>query len=141
MGRFSIAGNFSGFQAGPITDPIILQRNGRRFEYVGETTIGSGAELRVETGRDTLSLSLREMDQGSFVIFELPGFAATAGGTPEASLAALREANRTAYFKDGETLWVKLVVEDAGQKGPVVEQVGNLTAQASIDVRRESLGG
>src|SRR5690606_24599202 len=72
IGRFSIAGNFSGFETGPITDPIILQRNGKRFEYVGETTIGSGAELRVETARDTLSLSLREMDQGSFVIFELP---------------------------------------------------------------------
>ncbi|MBN1510407.1 MAG: G8 domain-containing protein, partial [Phycisphaerae bacterium] len=49
MGRFSIAGNFSGFQAGPITDPIILQRGGRRFEYTGEATIGSGAEVRVET--------------------------------------------------------------------------------------------
>src|SRR5690606_28670188 len=141
IGRFSIAGNFSGFETGPITDPIILQRNGRRFEYNGETTIGSGAEVRVETGRDTLSLSLREMDQGSFVIFELPGFATSAGGMQEASLAALRDANRTAYYKDGDTLWVKLMVEDAAQKGPVVEQVGNLTAQATIAVGRESLGG
>ncbi len=141
MGRFSIAGNFSGFEAGPITDPIILQRNGRRFEYTGETTIGSGAEIRVETARDTLSLSLREMEQGSFVIFELPGFATTAGGTQEGGLAALRGANRTAFFQDGDTLWVKLMVEDANQKGPVVEQVGNITAQASIDVGREGLGG
>jgi cell migration-inducing and hyaluronan-binding protein len=43
IGRFSIAGSFSGFETGPITNPIILQRNGKRLEYVGETTIGSGA--------------------------------------------------------------------------------------------------
>jgi cell migration-inducing and hyaluronan-binding protein len=141
MGRFSIAGNFNGFQTGPITEPIILQRNGRRFEYIGENTIGSGAELRVETARDTLSLSLREMDEGSFVIFELPGFTAAAGGARADSLDALREANGTTYYKDGDTLWVKLVVEEADHEGPVVEQVGNLTAQATIEVRRESLGG
>jgi cell migration-inducing and hyaluronan-binding protein len=81
------------------------------------------------------------MDQGSFVILELPGFATAAGATQENSLDALREANRTAYYKDGDTLWVKLMVEDANQRGPVVEQVGNLTAQASIDVGREGLGG
>jgi len=140
IGRFSIAGSFSGFETGPITDPIILQRDGKRFEYTGETTIGSGAEIRVETARDTLSLSLREMDQGSFVLFELPGFA-TAGGIAEDNLDALREANRTAYYKDGDTLWVKLVVEDADATGPVIEQVGNITAQATIDVGREALGG
>jgi cell migration-inducing and hyaluronan-binding protein len=143
MGRFSISGNFGGFQSGPIADPIILQRNGRRVEYIGENTIGSGAELRVETSRETMSLSLREMDEGSFVIFELPGFATAAGGAQADSLDALRAANTTAYFKDGEsdTLWVKLVVEDADGEGPIVEQVGGLTAQATIDVAKESLGG
>jgi cell migration-inducing and hyaluronan-binding protein len=140
IGRFAIAGDFNPFQAGPITNPIILQRNGRRFEYTGETTIGSGAEVRVETARDTLSLSLREMDQGSFVIFELPGFTTTAGGTKEASLAALRDANRTAYYQEGDTLWVKLMVEDANQKGAVVERVGNITAQVTIEVGKENLG-
>jgi cell migration-inducing and hyaluronan-binding protein len=141
MGRFSIAGQFGGFQSGPIAEPIILQRNGRRFEYIGENTLGSGAELRVETSRETLSLSLREMDQGSFVILELPGFATAAGGARADSLDALRGANTTSHFRDGETLWVKLVVEDADGEGPVVEQVGNLTAQATIEVGRESLGG
>jgi len=134
MGRFSIAGNFNGFETGPITDPIILDRNGRRFEYNGETTIGSGAEVRVETGRKSLSLSLREMDKGSWVIFELPGFTKSAAGNAKTSLAALRAAHDTAYFKDGDKLWVKLVVEEADHKGPVVEQVGKLTAQATIDV-------
>jgi cell migration-inducing and hyaluronan-binding protein len=118
MGRFSIAGNFSGFQAGPITDPIILQRNGRRSEYLGENTIGSGAEVRVETSRDTLSLSLREMDRGSFVIFELPEFATAAQGVEQSSLAALRDASETSYYRDEDDLWVKLVVADANVPPP-----------------------
>jgi cell migration-inducing and hyaluronan-binding protein len=114
MGRFSIAGSFSGFESGPITDPIMVQRNGRRFEYNGGNTIGSGAELRVETSRPTLSLSLQEMDPGSFVIFELPEFASAAAGTQQSSLDALRAATGTSYFKDENSLWVKLVVADAG---------------------------
>ena len=117
MGRLSIAGNFSGFQTGPITDPIILQRNGRRFEYTGGNTIGSGAEVRVETARDELSLSLQEMDQGSFVIFELPEFTHAEAGTEQGSLDALRRASETSYFQDEESLWVKLVVADAGGSG------------------------
>jgi hypothetical protein len=117
LGRFSIAGNFSGFQAGPITDPIILQRNGRRFEYTGENTIGSGAEVRVETSRPTLSLSLTEMDDGSAVIFEFPGFTAATGGVETASLEALRAANETAWYKANGSLWAKLVVNNgAGLK-------------------------
>jgi cell migration-inducing and hyaluronan-binding protein len=76
------------------------------------------------------------MDQGSFVILRLPGFASSAEGTKQDSLAALRAAKSTSYYKDGDTLWVKLVVEDAAHKGPVVVRVGNLTAQATIDVSR-----
>jgi len=119
MGRLSIAGNFSGFESGPITEPIILQRNGRRFEYLGGNTIGSGAEVRVETSRDTLSLSLQEMDQGSYVIFQLPEFTKAAKGKEQGSLAALRDASETSYFRDDNALWVKLVVADAaGAGGP-----------------------
>jgi cell migration-inducing and hyaluronan-binding protein len=113
MGRFSIAGNFSGFQTGPITDPIILQRNGRRTEYLGEQTIGSGAELRVETSRDTLTLSLTEMDDGSSVILEFPGFTAATGAVEQASLDALREAQETSWYSKDGTLWAKLVVDNA----------------------------
>lgn len=36
----------------------------------------------------------------------------------------------TAYFKDGDTLWVKLVVEDADQKGSSSNRSAILTAQA-----------
>jgi len=138
MGRFNIAGNFSDFGGGAIADPIVLERNGKRFEYIGETTIGSGAEVRVDTSRDKLSLALREMDKGSFVLLELPGFTTTTGGVQKASLAELRDARETAYFKDRGSLWVKLVVEDPTADGPVVVQVGGLRAQASLDVSREA---
>jgi cell migration-inducing and hyaluronan-binding protein len=141
MGRLSIAGDFPDFGNRPITDPVVLERNGMRFEYNGETTIGSGAQVRVDTGKESLSLSLREMDQGSYVIFELPGFTTSAGGAAETSLEALRNASKTAWFKDGNTLWVKLVVEDAAADGPVVVRVGSLRAQATIEVSKDGLGG
>jgi hypothetical protein len=136
MGRFNIAGNFDDFGRQPITDPIMLNRNGKRFEYSGETTIPSGAEVRVETARKDLSLSLREMDKDAFVILELPGFTKAASGTSQSSLAALRDARTTSYFQDGNTMWVKLVVEDPTPKGPVVVQVGQLRAQTTIDVSK-----
>ena len=136
MGRFGISGDFDEFGFGPIAQPIILQRNGRRVEYIGETTIGSGAELRVETGREDMLISLREMDQGSFVIMQLPGFAHASSGAEAASLDALRAAPETAWFRDADSLWVKLVVEDTTADGPVIVRVGNLRSQAEITVSR-----
>ena len=136
MGRLDISGDFDDFGRRANTDPVILSRNGKRYEYNGETTIPSGAEVRVETARRNLSVSLREMDKDSFVILELPGFASTAGGAQQESLAALRGAKTTSYFRDGATLWVKLVVEDPAHQGPVVVRVGELRAQATIDVSK-----
>jgi cell migration-inducing and hyaluronan-binding protein len=147
FGHFSVGGNF-GFGNEPITDPVMLSRNGRRWEYTGQTTIHSGAEVRVETARKDLSLTLNEMDDGSWVIFELPGFANTAGGTQQSSLAALRAAKDTSYFKDGDTLWVKLVVNNEadqtvqiGRPGFGVSTVGPgpggaFAAGARLDVSR-----
>jgi cell migration-inducing and hyaluronan-binding protein len=147
FGRFGVGGNF-GFGSAPIPDPVMLSRNGRRFEYTGETTIRSGADVRVETGRDSLSLSLREMDDGSWVIFELPGFSTTAGGAEKTSLAALRDANETSYYRDNGTLWAKLVVDNAaglteavGTPGAGVSTVGTgpggaFVAGASLEVSR-----
>jgi cell migration-inducing and hyaluronan-binding protein len=118
IGRLLIAGNFSGFQTGPITNPIILQRNGRRMEYIGGATIESGSELRVETARDTLSMSLQEMDPGSYVIFELPDFTSVADkGRQQESLDALKLASETSYYKGENSLWVKLVVPGSGSGG------------------------
>jgi cell migration-inducing and hyaluronan-binding protein len=147
FGRFAVGGNF-GFGNEAIADPVMLSRNGRRYEYTGETTIRSGAEVRVETGRKSLSLSLREMDDGSWVIFELPGFSTAPGGVQKASLAALREAGGTSYYSEGGTLWVKLVVDNAsgqsvtiGKPGAGVSTVGPgpggaFAAGARLDVSR-----
>ncbi|HWK42000.1 MAG TPA: G8 domain-containing protein [Croceibacterium sp.] len=143
MGRLSIddTQEFSEFATGPATNPVLLERNGRRYEYNGETTVQSGSQIRVSTMRDTLSLHLREMDKGSWVIFELPGFTSPEGGQQVGSMEALRASGGTATFRDENSLWVKLVVEDDAADGPVVVQVGQLKAQASLDVRREGLGG
>ncbi len=112
FGHFGLGDNM-GFGTAPIADPIMLSRGGRRWEYTGQTTIRSGAEVRVETSRSELALSLREMEDGSWVIFELPGFAAAAAeGLEQASLDALRAADHTAWFAGEDSLWVKLVVDN-----------------------------
>jgi hypothetical protein len=48
--------------------------------------------------RDTLSLSLSETDDGSWVIFELPGFTTPAGGVARSSLEALRDASAILFL-------------------------------------------
>jgi len=66
-----------------------------------------------------MSLSVTELDRGSWVIFQLPGFNTAASGTQQASLDALRAASDTSYFKDKDALWVKLVSNgDAGNGAP-----------------------
>jgi len=142
MGRLSIGGGVPGAPVGtaiasaPRTaaEPIKLSRDGRQFELTGETTILSGSEVKVDTARKSVTLALREMDKGSSVIFELPGFATTASGTKQNSLAALQSASDTSYYKDGDTLWVKLVVADAG--GPMVANAGALGPRTSLEVSR-----
>ena len=64
-----------------------------------------------------MSIRLTEMDKGSWVIFELPGFNTAASGTPQTSLDALRKASDTSYFKDKDALWVKVVSPDSGPIG------------------------
>jgi hypothetical protein len=65
-----------------------------------------------------MSLILTEMDAGSWVIFELPGFTTAASGTEQSSLDALRKASDTSYFKDKDALWVKVVSNGNGAGGP-----------------------
>lgn len=76
------------------------------------------------------------MNEGSWVIFEMPGFASAEAGTEQRSMAALREAKETSYFRDGDTLWVKLVA--GPPKLPVIRPTD---LQASITVRKEDRGG
>jgi cell migration-inducing and hyaluronan-binding protein len=152
FGHFALGGNF-GFGSEPIVDPVMLSRNGRRWEYTGQTTIRSGAEVRVETASNNLSLSLAEMDNGSSVVFELPGFTTPAGGVEKPTLAALREASETSWFRDKDKLWVKLVVDNAagntvtiGRPGAGVSTVGPgpggaFAAGASLDVSKTNRAG
>jgi cell migration-inducing and hyaluronan-binding protein len=147
FGHFAVGGNF-GFGTAPIPEPVVLSRNGRRWEYTGQTTIRSGAEVRVETGKKDLSLALTEMDDGSAVIVELPGFTKAAGGAPQSSLEGLRAAKDTSFYKDKDSLWVKLVVDNSagktvtvGRPGAGVSTVGTgpggaFPAGASLDVSR-----
>jgi cell migration-inducing and hyaluronan-binding protein len=111
----------AGFTPPPAAPPLTLVRNGKEFVtgtggFFGggnaNTTIRSGTEVKVESKSSTLTLGLTEMDNGSWVIFELPGFATAAAGAKQASLDALRAAKDTAYYSDDatHTLWVKLVV-------------------------------
>ena len=67
-----------------------------------------------------MALRLSELDSGSWVIFELPGFTTAASGTPQDSLQALRKASTTSYYKDKDSLWVKVVSngEGARSSGP-----------------------
>ncbi len=70
------------------------------------------------TERPNLALTLTEMDAGSWVIFELPGFTTAAAGAEQRSLDALRTASDTSYFKDKDALWVKVVSNGNGARGP-----------------------
>jgi cell migration-inducing and hyaluronan-binding protein len=117
--------------------PVTLHRNGKDHRITGnQSNVRSGTEMRVNTERQEMFLSVREMDQGSLVLFELPGFTAAASGKQQDSMDALRKASETSYFKDKDGLWVKLVVTDADFQGPVVEPVGRLVAQTTITVSR-----
>jgi cell migration-inducing and hyaluronan-binding protein len=59
------------------------------------------------------------MDRGSWVIFELPGFTTAASGTEQSSLDALRTASATSYYKGKDALWVKVVSNGSGARGPI----------------------
>ena len=56
-----------------------------------------------------MNLNVKELDAGSWVMFELPGFTTAASGQPVDSLDALRKVNTTSYYKGNGSLWVKLV--------------------------------
>ena len=96
----------------------------------------AGTEILVKTERPQVTLSLAEMDLGSWVMFELPGFTKAASGTEQPSMEALRKANATSYFRGGDALWVKLVAA-----APVMPVIRPTDLQASIKVSREGRGG
>ena len=116
----------------PAQPPVVLSSNGKDFPVAGETNVRAGSEFKVTTERPSLALSVRELDRGSWVIFELPGFTAAASGTEQSSLEALRTASDTSYYKGNGSLWVKLVSSgDVLGSGPTSGPSGGASLQAS----------
>ncbi len=75
-----------------------------------------------------MDLHLIELDAGSWVIVEIPGFTKATAGTPQDSLDALRKASTTSYYKAADALWVKLVSPgDSGRGG----HTGGVSLQVS----------
>jgi hypothetical protein len=104
--------------APPPQPPIVLSRAGREQTFVaGGSNVRAGTEMKLTTERQNLALRLTELDQGSWVIFELPGFNTADSGKEQTSLAALRDASETSWFKDQDALWVKVVSPDSGPLG------------------------
>ena len=135
VGRLNIrspgaGGGFGGFgpRNGPVPAPVILSRNGMETDLTG-TNVRAGTTIKVSTERDELSLALSQMNDGSGVIFELPGFTTAASGTEQRSLGDLRAATDTSFYREQDTLWVKVVA--SGDRAP-----GASAGAGSIDVSR-----
>jgi cell migration-inducing and hyaluronan-binding protein len=111
-------GGRAGGRGAAAQPPVVLSRNGREYTQTA-SNVRAGTEIKVTTERPTMSLILTEMDAGSWVIFELPGFTTAASGTEQSSLEALRAASDTSYFKDKDALWVKVVSNGNGARGPI----------------------
>jgi cell migration-inducing and hyaluronan-binding protein len=98
--------------------PITLSTGDREQTITaGGANVRTESEITLTTERPQLSLRLTEMDQDSWVIFELPGFNTADSGAQQSSLAALRDAGETSWFKDADALWVKVVSPDSGPLG------------------------
>lgn len=117
----------------PPEEPVTLIHKGQTFKVAGnQSNVRAGTEIQVQTERQELNLSVAEMDRGSWVMFELPGFTNAGSGKEQASMDALRNANETSYFRDGHKLWVKLVVAD-----PPVMPIRPSDIQATVVVSRQ----
>ncbi|HEX2618420.1 MAG TPA: G8 domain-containing protein [Flavobacteriales bacterium] len=116
----------------PSGPPVVLSRNGKEFTANGETNVRAGTEYKVTTERPNVSINVKELDAGSWVMFELPGFTAANSGTAVDSLDALRKASATSYYKGNGSLWVKIVsTGDILGTGPTQGPGPGVTLQAS----------
>jgi cell migration-inducing and hyaluronan-binding protein len=93
----------------PSGPPVVLSRDGKSFTANGETNVRAGTEYKVTTERPSVNINVKELDAGSWVMFELPGFSTANSGTAVDSLDALRKASATSYYKGNGSLWVKIV--------------------------------
>jgi len=110
--RAGAGGRGGFFGGGP---QVVLIRNGRKLTDT-DTTVRAGTEIRAESEAPSLNINVRELNQGSWVILELPGYTSAATGTAQTSLEALRSANDTSYYKGDGSLWVKLVSDGGGAR-------------------------
>ncbi len=128
VGRMSFI-NGRGLAFGPISSgagpapaslpPVILSRKGKQISIPVGTNVRAGTEFKATTERTSMDLDVIELDAGSWVILEIPGFTKAATGQQQASLDALRKASVTSYYKGNDALWVKLVsLGDHGRGGP-----------------------
>jgi cell migration-inducing and hyaluronan-binding protein len=116
----------------PAGPPVVLSRNGKDFRVNGETNVRAGTEIKVTTERPSLNLNVKELNAGSWVMFELPGFTTADSGTAVDSLDALRKATATSYYQGNGSLWVKLVsTGDVLGSGPDSGPGGGASLQAS----------
>jgi len=120
---------------GNAAPPIVLTRNGRNFTVTGATNVRNGTEIKATTEQSPVNISLSELDSGSWVIFELPGFTTANAGTAQNSLDALRSASATSYYKGDGTLWVK-VVSSGGGAAPGGARGGRGGPATAIQVSR-----
>jgi cell migration-inducing and hyaluronan-binding protein len=133
-GRGGGGGGFT--RTGRIGEPAqpvaVLSFNGKEFPVAGATNVRAGTEYKVTTERPNLSLSISEMNAGSWVMFELPGFTTASAGTAQDSLDALRKATASSYYKGNGSLWVMLV-----SSGDVLgSQAAGASGGASLQVSR-----
>ena len=116
----AVGGPGTGIGAGAAGTPpppppqIALSRNGKTYNVTQSSNVRAGTEIKLVTEEPSLNLNLTELDQGSWVILELPGYTSSASGTAQGSLDALRNASATSYYKDKDALWVKVVSEGSG---------------------------
>jgi cell migration-inducing and hyaluronan-binding protein len=116
----------------PAQPPVVLSREGKDFTINGATNVRAGMELKVATERPAMTVSVSELDAGSWVILDLPGFTTASAGTAQSSLDALRKASATSYYKDNGSLWVKLVSSgDIPGSGPGKGPSGGASLQVS----------
>jgi cell migration-inducing and hyaluronan-binding protein len=97
--------------------PVTLSRKGKTISIPVGTNVRSGIEFKATTERTTMDLNVIELDAGSWVIVEIPGFTKAASGQQQDSLDALRKASTTSYYKAGDALWVKLVSTGDSSRG------------------------
>ena len=115
LGFDAISGNLA--PSGPLP-PVVLSRKGKEISIPVGTNVRGNTEFKATTERPSMDLHLIELDQGSWVIVEIPGYTKAASGAPQSSLDALRKATETSYYKAPDALWVKLVSPgDSGRGG------------------------